>query len=78
MFNVRFNPMQMMNAIAKSTNPTQTFMKMSGQYPELAQAAQVLNGKTPEQVYAFAKEQAKLKGFDLDVFMREMGFKMPE
>ena len=41
-----FNPMQVFNAIAKSTNPNQMLMQYARQNPAIREAMQMVNGKT--------------------------------
>ena len=73
-----FNPMQVFNAIAKSTNPNQMLMQYARQNPAIREAMQMVNGKTPNQVKQMAESIAQERGINLGVFMREMGIKMPE
>lgn len=73
-----FNPMQVFNAIIKSTNPNQMLMQYAQQYPEIREAMQMANGKTPDQVWQMAEYKAKQRGINLTTFMREMGIRIPK
>lgn len=73
-----FNPMQVFNAIIKSTNPNQTLMQYAQQNPAIREAMQMANGKTPDQVWQMAESIARQRGINLTAFMREMGIQMPK
>lgn len=73
-----FNPMQVFNAIIKSTNPNQMLIQYAQQYPEIREAMQMANGKTPDQVWQMAEYKAKQRGINLTTFMREMGIRIPK
>lgn len=73
-----FNPMQVFNAIVKSTNPNQMLMQYAQQNPAIREAMQMVNGKTPDQVKQMAESIAKQRGINLNTFMREMGIQMPK
>lgn len=73
-----FNPMQVYNAIIKSTNPNQMLMQYAQRYPAIREAMQMANGKTPDQVWQMAEYKARQRGINLTTFMREMGIPMPK
>lgn len=73
-----FNPMQVFNAIIKSTNPSQMLMQYAQQNPAIREAMQMVNGKTSDQVWQMAESIAKQRGINLTTFMREMGIQMPK
>ena len=72
------NMMQMMQAIRGSRNPQQTMLQMAQQNPQLGQAMQMVNGKTPDQMRQMAMQMAQQRGIDLDQLARQMGIPLPK
>ena len=73
-----FNPMQVFNAIIKSTNPNQMLMQYAQQNPAIREAMQMVNGKTPDQVRQITESIARQRGINLTTFMRELGIQIPK
>lgn len=72
------NMMQMMQAIRGSRNPQQTIMQMARQNPQLGQAMQLVNGKTPDQMRQMAMQMAQQRGVDLNALAAQMGIQLPK
>ena len=72
------NMMQMMQAIRGSRNPQQTMLQMAQQNPQLGQAMQMVNGKTPDQMRQMAMQMAQQRGVDLNALAAQMGIQLPK
>lgn len=65
---------QMMNM---GQNPMGYLQQMAGNNPQLAQAMQIINGKSPQQLQTIAQNMAKDRGINLDDFVRNLGITIP-
>lgn len=73
MFDIR----QIMQAVQNGANPNQLAQQLIQQNPAVRQAAQMINGKTPDQIRDMAYGMAKQRGIDLDRMARQMGINLP-
>lgn len=71
------NFMQVVQQIRGSRNPQQTMMQMARQNPQLNQAMQMVNGKTPDQMRDMAMNIAQQRGIDLNALAAQMGIQLP-
>ena len=71
------NFMQVVQQIRGSRNPQQTMMQMARQNPQLNQAMQMVNGKTPDQMREMAMNIAQQRGIDLNALAAQMGIQLP-
>lgn len=53
--------------------PTQFLQQMAGQNPMAAQAMNLIQGKTPEQLYQTANNMAKQRGTSVEEIARQYG-----
>lgn len=65
---------QMMNM---GRNPMGMLQQMAGNNPQLAQAMQIINRKSPQQLQQMAQNMAKERGINLDEFARSLGIAIP-
>jgi hypothetical protein len=68
-----FNPMQIIQAARGGTNPNQLMMQLTQTNPLFKQAAQIMSGKTPDQIRDMVMQEARRRGIDLNQMMRQMG-----
>lgn len=71
------NFMQVIQQIRGSRNPQQMMMQMAQNNPNLGQAMQMVNGKTPDQMRQMAMNMAQERGVDLNALAAQMGIKLP-
>lgn len=66
---------QMMNA---GRNPIAWLQQISGSYPQIAQAMQIINGKSPQQLQQIAANMAREKGLNITELIRGLGINLPQ
>lgn len=69
------NIMQLVSMMKQGNNPMQMLQQMAAQNPQAAQAMQIIQGKSPEQLKQIAANMAKERGTNLDEVMRNLGLK---
>ena len=69
------NIMQLVSMMKQGNNPMQILQQMAAQNPQAAQAMQIIQGKSPEQLKQIAANMAKERGTNLDEVMRNLGLK---
>lgn len=67
-----FNPMMLLQAMRSGMNPMQFAQQMAMQDPRAMQAAQILQGKTSQQIEQIARNMAKERGMDPDAAIRQL------
>ena len=72
------NPWQAIQMLQNGTNPNQIMNQMIQQHPAVRQAAQFMNGKTPQQIKAEVQKMAKRRGINLDQLAKQLGIRLPE
>jgi len=72
------NPMQLLQMIQRGGNPNQIISQMIQQHPALRQAAQFMNGKTPQQIQQEVQQMAAQRGVDLNQLARQIGIQLPK
>lgn len=76
MNNVPMNPMQLIQMLQRGTNPQQLMNQMIQQHPAFRQAAQFMNGKTPQQIQSEVQKMAAQRGIDLNQLTKQLGIKL--
>ena len=74
-------PMALMNnpvlalvqAMQRGRNPMALMQSMARQSPQVAQALQMMHGKSPQQLQSMAQNMARERGVDLNQMLRQMG-----
>ena len=74
-------PMELMNnpvlalvqAMQQGQNPMALMQAMAHQNPQVAQALQMMQGKSPQQLQSMAQNMARERGVDLNQMLRQMG-----
>lgn len=72
------NPMQLIQMLQQSGNPMQMLTGMAQTNPQLGQVMQMVNGKTPAEIERMAYDIAKQRGIDLNLFVKQMGIRLPK
>lgn len=68
------NPIMMLvQAMQKGGNPMTLMQQMAGQNPQIAQAFQLMQGKSPQQLQTMAQNMAKERGIDINQMLRQLG-----
>ena len=78
MNNIPMNPMQLMQMIQRGGNPNQIIGQLIQQHPAVRQAAQFMNGKTPQQIQSEVQKMAAQRGVDLNQLARQLGIHLPK
>lgn len=76
MNNAPMNPMQLIQLLRRGANPQQLMNQMIQQHPAFRQAAQFMNGKTPQQIQSEVQKMAAQRGIDLDQLTKQLGIKL--
>lgn len=64
---------QIFAAFRRGENPVQLMQQMAGGSPQIAQALQIINGKSPQQLQQIATNMARERGLDVSQIMQELG-----
>lgn len=68
------NPvMALVQAMQQGRNPMALMQAMAQQNPHVAQALQMMHGKSPQQLQSMAQNMARERGVDLNQMLRQMG-----
>lgn len=68
------NPIMMLMNIARSGgNPMVAMQQMANNNPQMRQAVQMIQGKSPAELQQMAQNIARERGIDLNEFIRQMG-----
>lgn len=76
MNNAPMNPMQLIQMLQRGGNPQQIMSQMIQQHPAFRQAAQFMNGKTPQQIQSEVQKMAAQRGIDLNQLTKQLGIKL--
>ena len=76
MNNMPMNPMQLIQMLQRGANPQQLMNQMIQQHPAFRQAAQFMNGKTPQQIQSEVQKMAAQRGIDLNQLTKQLGIKL--
>lgn len=66
----------LLNAARNGGNPMQLMQQMAMQDPRIAQAQQMIQGKSPQQLRQMAENMARERGTDLQSVARSLGIKI--
>ena len=68
------NPvLALVQAMHQGQNPMALMQTMAQQNPQVAQALQMMQGKSPQQLRQMAQNMAQERGVDLNQMLRQMG-----
>lgn len=70
------SPIMNLVGALRNGNPQAAFQQMMGQNPQMQQAADSIQGKTPDQMSDYVKSMAQQKGVNLGQLASQLG--MPE
>lgn len=73
-----FNIGQIMQMAQKGVDPNRLAQQLMQQNPAVQQAAQMMRGKTPDQIKQMAFNRAAQMGVDLNKMAKDMGIKLPD
>ena len=76
MNNAPMNPMQLIQMLQRGANPQQLMTQLMQQHPAFRQAAQFMNGKTPQQIQSEVQKMAAQRGIDLNQLTKQLGIKL--
>lgn len=73
------NQIQQISAMLnQGINPQQIAMQLAQRNPSYRRAMQMINGKTPDQIYDMAQQMAQQQGVDLQQFAQQLGVNLPK
>ena len=78
MNNTPMNPMQLIQMLQNGVNPTQLINQLIQRNPAFRQAAQFMNGKTPQQIQQEVHQITQQRGVDLNQLSKQLGIKLPK
>lgn len=68
------NPiMTLLNIARNGGNPMAAMQQMANNNPQMRQAVQMIQGKSPAELQQMAQNIARERGIDLNDFLRQMG-----
>lgn len=73
-----FNIGQIMQMAQRGVDPNRLAQQLVQQNPAVQQAAQMMRGKSPEQIKQMAYNRAAQMGVDLNQMAQQMGIKIPD
>lgn len=73
-----FNIGQIMQMAQRGVDPQKLAQQLMQQNPAVQQAAQMMRGKSPEQIKQMAYNRAAQMGVDLNKMAKDMGIKLPD
>ena len=73
-----FNIGQIMQMAQRGVDPKKLAQQLMQQNPAVQQAAQMMRGKSPEQIKQMAYNRAAQMGVDLNQMAKDMGIKLPD
>lgn len=72
------NPvMTLVNAMLSGGDPMALIQRMAGQDPQIAQASQLIRGKTPQQLEQMARNMAAERGTTIEDIAQSIGLQIP-
>ena len=67
--------MMLIQVLRSSGNPMQAVASMAKGNPVMQQGANMIAGKSPEQVEQIARNMAAQRGVDIDAMLQQLGLK---
>jgi uncharacterized protein YidB (DUF937 family) len=74
---IPMNPMHLMQMLQNGANPNQLAHQLIQRNPAFRQAAQFMNGKTPQQIQKDVQQMAAQRGVDLNQLAKQLGIRLP-
>lgn len=62
-------------ALRNGKNPVAMIQQMAGRNPQMAQAMQIINGKSPQQLQQIAMNMANERGIDINQLIQSLGIR---
>ena len=78
MNNAPMNPMQLIQMLQNGVNPNQLINQLIQCNPAFRQAAQFMNGKTPQRIQQEVQQMAQQRGIDLNQLSKQLGIRLPK
>lgn len=75
---IPMNPMQIIQAVQRGANPNQIMNQLVQSNPAMRQAAQLMSGKTPDQIRDMVQQRAQRMGVDLNQIEKQWGIRLPK
>lgn len=73
------NQMRQISAMLnQGISPQQIAMQLAQRNPSYRRAMQMINGKTPDQIYDMAQQMAQQQGINLQQLAQQMGIVLPK
>lgn len=73
------NPVQhITQMLNQGINPQQIAMQLAQSNPAYGRAMQMINGKTPDQIYSMAQQMAQRQGVNLSQIAQQLGVRLPK
>ena len=69
------NLIQLVSLMRQGGNPVAMLQQMATNNPQAAQAMQIIQGKSPEQLRQIAANMAKERGMTIEQVMQQLGVK---
>ena len=70
------DPMMMLvQALRSGQNPMALLQSVAGQNPRVAQAMQMIRGKSPQQLRTMTENMARERGIDINDLARQLGIR---
>ena len=69
------NLIQLVSLMRQGGNPVAMLQQMAANNPQAAQAMQIIQGKSPEQLRQIAANMAKERGMTIEQVMQQLGVK---
>ena len=69
---------QIFGAVQNGANPQALAMQLAQQNPMFQRALQMVNGRTPEQIYDMAAQMAQQRGLDINQIAQQLGVPLPK
>lgn len=66
--------MQMLNS---GQNPASMLQQAAARDPRMAQAMQMMRGKSPQQIEQIARNMARERGIDINALAQQLGVALP-
>lgn len=70
--------MQLIRVYKGGGNPLALMSQMAGNNPQMAQAMQMLQGKSPQQIQSMVQNMANERGIDLNQLAQQFGLQLPQ
>lgn len=69
--------MQVVQQLQQSADPRRMLMQMAQSNPSIRRAMQLINGRTPDQIYGMTQQMAQQYGQNLGQMAQQLGVRLP-